>query len=283
MPVEEEMQKKLDNIIIPVIHLPSHKQMLKLALIERFFEEKKERQNVFFYKLVPSVLIFFLFFFFSINRLGDLVYPNVYAKELIDKTIEKIIEIEPQTLEEKLSSIDMLRLLTEARLSEDLQYEGVIVYEEADWILAPNKTIYEQSLQEETKAPNSTDTSTTSAPINEVPAAQEGETVESTTLAQDIDAIKEEPSTTQNPPVKETVKENKNNQKENSTNSNATENKEKKEIKKITYTDKKGNKKMLGINEKDNKNPVVVIDNQPPGKTGSTPGQSNSKPDKDKK
>jgi hypothetical protein len=283
MLVEEDLQKRLVKMNIPTIDLPTHRQALKFALSEYLYEDKKNNYALFITKLISSALVFFFFFFFSINRLGDLVYPNVYAKQLIDKTIEKIIEVEPRTLEEILTRGEMLRLLEEARLAEDLQYEGVAFFEEPTWIIPGRKIVEEK--QQVASTENIKDQASENSNSH---ASEEGKAQDDNSQAQDSDqAAQNESSKNENNKPQNQESQNNSGTTPVAANNNKSDKKdeknEKKEMKKVTYTDKKGNKKMLGIDEKDNQNPVVVIDNQPPGQTGGAPGQSGEKSNKEKK
>lgn len=81
---EEDLIKKLENISLPEIEIKSHKERLKLALMEKYFPERKKVESFpIFRKLIPAGVIAIILFFFIFNNLiNSSKYNLAKAREI---------------------------------------------------------------------------------------------------------------------------------------------------------------------------------------------------------
>jgi hypothetical protein len=80
---EENLIKKLEGITLPSIEIKSHKERLNLALMKKYFPEKKKAEvfNI-FGKIVPAGALAVILSFFIFNNLISPRYNLAKAKEI---------------------------------------------------------------------------------------------------------------------------------------------------------------------------------------------------------
>ena len=78
---EKDLIKKLEEVSLPEIELPSHKRRLKVVLLEKYFQEKRKGEIFNLFKIflpVGTVTVLLIGLF-----LNDLIFPTNVSQEYI--------------------------------------------------------------------------------------------------------------------------------------------------------------------------------------------------------